>query len=260
MERLKPVDRRKAAARPAEEAGQQKPPSPKEVAALKYAETNGPALESIAKARSAEEIAAGLKGVDMGKVTDAQAAVIRRQIDRVPPSALRTEMLKSIVNGVGPEKGMGKNDLAFESDEAMDLYMMAKDEVLSAKAPAPRNAAMEGAMKAEIPHQFLPFAVELAKRIDTVDVRAIKKQILAARDYSGPRTKVEFAAVQSLVDRLQEVTKDDTQALRSKGGDVVPASFEGRRTVVPATKPPEKRTDPGIFDRLMRNARKSLGL
>ena len=259
MERLKPVDRKRASAPIPAEAGQPKPPSPKEVAVEKYGATNGPALEAIAKAKSQEEIAAGLKAVDFGKVTDAQAAVIRRQIDRIPPSAMRTEMLKSIVNGAGDKKG--KNDLAFESEGADALYQMAKNEVLFSKPPVPRNAAMEGAMKAEIPHQFLPFAVELAKDVNSVDVRALKKQILAARDYSGPRTKEQFAAVQTLVDKYEEVTKGDTQAFRRKdGGDVAPVSFEGKRTVVPAMKPSEKRTDPGVFDRLMRNARKTLGL
>ncbi len=47
---------------------------------------------------------------------------------------------------------------------------------------------------------------------------------------------------------------------RRDTGDVIPVGFEGKRTLVPSSKPSEKRTDPGIFDRLMKNARKSLGL
>lgn len=73
-------------------------------------------------------------------------------------------------------------------------------------APAPPNAAMERAMKAEHPVKFFPYVVELAND-KSIDVLKLKKQILDARDYSGPRTQEQWKAVRTLADRYDEATK-----------------------------------------------------
>jgi len=142
------------------------------------------------------------------------------------------------------------------------------------------NASMERIAKAKSPEDLLV-------ALDGVDVRSLDEvqanalrfrlnQAVPVDNGGRPRTNTEMAIMRKILgkadgnamilegaaaemhgraaDELARAAREDAQA-------PAPQDLRGVRTVVPGTRrSTEAQADPGVFNRLMRNARKSLGL
>lgn len=142
------------------------------------------------------------------------------------------------------------------------------------------DASMERIAKSKSPEDLLAAldGVEL-NSLDEIQSNALQfrlNQMVPAETGGRPRTKTEMAILQKILgksdgnavilegaaaDMRRRAADEFLNAAKEAAPTPVSADFRGVRTVVPGSRPPtEKRTDPGVFDRFLKQARNRLGL
>lgn len=142
------------------------------------------------------------------------------------------------------------------------------------------DASMEKVARAKSPEDLLDALDGVdVKSLDEVQANALRfrlNQMVPAETGGRPRTKTEMAILQKILGKADgnaEILEGAAAEMRRRAAsEVVKAAMEaatapgssdlrGVRTVIPGTRPPtEKRQDPGVFDRFLKQARNRFGL